>query len=98
LTPDTRLKGSDQPLTDKLENLEEGDKILFKDRKEPLTVTSMEKMEMKGEETFMGGLKGSQGADYTVIQSLANPDIATVESMALNSEPIVISDFEVVKG
>jgi hypothetical protein len=89
MTPNTQPKGSDQPLTDKLQNLEKGDKILFKDRKEPLTVTHIDKIEMKNGETFMGGLKGSQGADYTVIHSLANPDIATVESMALNSEPIV---------
>jgi len=99
LTHDTRhTKGSDRTLTEKLENLEEGDKILFSGRKKPLTVTCISLHEFDRGEVYMGGLEGPQGANYTFTQSLKNPNIVTVNSMAITVDSEVIRDIEVVEG
>jgi len=99
LTQEVRhAKGSDRTLTEKLENLEEGDKILFSGRKQPLTVTSITLQEFERGEVYMGGLEGPQGADYTFIQSVKNPNIVTVNSMAISVDGEVIRDIEVVEG
>lgn len=98
MTQDTRhTKGSDQTLTEKLKNLEEGDKILFSGRKQALTVTYVTLEEFERGEVYMGGLEGPQGADYTFTQSVKNPNIVTVNSMAISVDSEVIRDIEVVE-
>lgn len=83
---------------DKLEQLEEGDKILFNDRKQPLKVTAIDLHEFDEGEVYMGSLKGPQGADYHLVQSLKNRNAITVNSMSLTTDGELVRSLQVVQS
>lgn len=56
----------------KLNEIKEGDRILFKGRKEPLTV------EEKGEDCIY--IKGPQGGDYVIFEAPDDPDILLISN------------------
>lgn len=91
------MEGGGLPLQQKLDSLEKGDKILFNDRKQPLTVSSIEQYEFEEGDTYMGTLEGPQGADYHLVQSLKDSEIVSIKSTALTSDSQVIRELEVVQ-
>jgi len=93
----TQTKGGDQSLSDKVENLEEGDKILFNDRKKPLTVEFIGRIEAKDEEVVSGMISGPQGAEYSIVQSAVNKECVTVRSRSLHGIHEQIQHLEVVQ-
>lgn len=93
----TTAKGGDLPLQQKLDNLQKGDKILFNDRKKPLTVRSIDQYEFEEGDSYMGTLEGPNGAEYNLVQSLKNSEIVSIKSTALTSDSQVITELEVLE-
>lgn len=92
MAPDTQPKGSDQPLTDKLENLEEGDKVEANCIDDTLTVVGF-----KPRICYEAELEASDGTVYYLRETRLDGDVLEIERQSLNSEPIVVRELEVVQ-
>lgn len=88
----TQTKGSDQPLTEKIKNREEGDTIEVNCLDETLTVLSTSPLVC-----FEVRLRASDGTEYNLRETLLDDDVLEIEPRRIFSEPIIVRELEVVE-
>jgi hypothetical protein len=86
MAPDTQPKGSDQPLTDKLENLEEGDKVEVNSVDGTLTV--------KEENLLDYLLTAEDGTRYSLTTDRLNDDCLRIEPCSGFSDGRLVRELE----
>lgn len=87
MTPDTLPKGSDKPLTDKLENLEKGDKVEVNCIDDTLTV--------KEENVLDYLLIREDGRRYSLTTDRLNDDCLRIEPCAGFSDGRLVRELEI---
>lgn len=71
-----------------IHHLEEGDKILWNHRKEPLTVTHVGEIEGNDDSSISLGVESQRGTSYWVTQSTKQENYFTASSMgSITSDP-----------
>lgn len=91
MTHDTQdTKGSDQPLTQKLKNLEKGDTVQVNCIDETLTV-----QEIKPRVHYEAVLEDSEGVEYSLTPHLVRDEVLTIEPCTAFSDQLIVQEIEV---
>jgi hypothetical protein len=93
LTQDTlHTKGSDQTLTEKLENLEEGGKVEVNCIDDTLTV-----QEISPQIHYEVVLEDSEGVEYSLSPHLLRDEVLVIEPSAPFADQLIAKELEVVQ-